>query len=71
MDDNLAVIEKKINKSPEITLEDMKTIHDMIKVYRGIISLGSAAKFIVFILATIAAGVTAWATILERIKEAL
>ena len=68
MADELEKIEAKINGARVLTDQDLETVHKMIKAYRGIIALGSASKFIVFVLATIAAGVTAWFTIIAKIK---
>jgi len=44
MSDELEVIEKKIEKAPDLTELDLVTIHKMIKAYRGIMSLGAAAN---------------------------
>ena len=68
MSDALDRIEQKIARTPDLTDQDIETIHKMIKAYRGIISLGIASKFVVFVLATIAAGVTAWFTIIAKFK---
>ena len=68
MADDLERIEKKINSAADLTAQDLETVHKMIKAYRGIMSLGAAGKFIVFFLATVAAGMTAWFTIVAKIK---
>jgi hypothetical protein len=68
MSDELEQIEQKINGARVLTDQDLITVHKMIKAYRGIMSLGAAGKFIVFFLATVAAGMTAWFTIVAKIK---
>ena len=68
MSDDLEQIEQKINGARVLTDQDLETVHKMIKAYRGIMSLGAAGKFIVFFLATVAAGMTAWFTIISKIK---
>jgi len=68
MSDELERIEQKIARTPDLTDQDIETVHKMIKAYRGIMSLGAAGKFIVFFLATVAAGMTAWFTIVSKLK---
>lgn len=71
MEDRLAAIEKRINEMPDFSREDAVTVHNMIKAYRGIMGFGRAAKFIIFVLATIAAGVAAYDTIIAKLREIL
>jgi hypothetical protein len=69
--DDLTEIEEKAQGSSQFTRQDLETIHKMIASYRSIMVLGKAGKFAIFILVTLAAGVTAWATLISKLKEAI
>lgn len=69
MEDYFSKLEEKIECDTSFTEEEVEALKSIIKVYRGIVGIKIVGSWIVALLATVSAGLLAWSSILERLKE--
>lgn len=65
----LALLEKHIAEAPEFSRSDNIAIHEMLQAWRGWVSLGRGAKWIITTLGLIAAAIASWGVFASSIKD--
>lgn len=61
-------IAEYLEHDPHFSETDVRIIHEMIGVYTGLRAWGRMARFIIIALAALAAAITAWDSIAEKVR---
>lgn len=59
---------KKAEQDPEFSSEDIEALKQILDAFKGLRAFGRFAKWVVFMLAAVAGGVTAWETITSKAR---
>ena len=65
----LTLVEQHLKSAPEFTATDMAALHEMVQAWRGWVSLGRGAKWVITVLGLIAAAVASWSVLANEIKK--
>jgi hypothetical protein len=68
-DELLKRVAEKLKNDPQFTADEVAALRIIIDAYRGWRVFGRGAKWIVYILAGVAGGITAWNTILLEARK--
>ena len=63
-----ARLQRKVDGDPHFTPEDLATINEMLKAWRGWAALGRTMRWIIITLGLLAAGLTSWNAIVAAVK---
>lgn len=66
--DRLKKLAERLERDPSFSAEDAAIIHEMIMVYRGLRAWGRGTRFLIVGLAAVAAAVTSWEVITEKVR---
>jgi hypothetical protein len=62
-------LERHLDKDPDFSESDRAALHEMAQAWRGWVSLGRGAKWIITVLGLIAAAVASWGVLAGVIKD--
>lgn len=68
-ENRLQRIEEKIKDDPRFDSEDEAALRELILALQGFRIFGRFAKWVVYLLAAIAGGITAWNTIISQMRS--
>lgn len=65
----LSKVEQMANEKPDFSESEVAALHEMLNAWRGWVSLGRGAKWLITALGLVAAAIASWSVLTKALKD--